>query len=167
VRSAHTLIATLRLGGGGRAAAVRAAEARKLLSDTAAPWGRSIHGQNILSMDGCTLRQHDESLRHIWRPAGLVSEPRGDLTCRGVEGPKKHDIHTFHDLCLLCICPAGFVGVNCGMAVAPPSPPPAANGCATMPCQNGGMCQSMGSGYSCICPAGFVGVNCGMASGGH
>eukprot|EP01047_Picozoa_sp_COSAG01_P150005 COSAG01_NODE_84087_length_100_cov_9.000000_1_plen_25_part_10 len=23
-------------------------------------------------------------------PAGLVSEPRGDLTCRGVEGPKKH-----------------------------------------------------------------------------
>ena len=29
----------------------------------------------------------DESLRHIGRPHGLVSEPRGDLTCRGVEGP--------------------------------------------------------------------------------
>jgi hypothetical protein len=27
----------------------------------------------------------DESLKAYLAPAGLVSEPRGDLTCRGVE----------------------------------------------------------------------------------
>ena len=30
---------------------------------------------------------NDESLKAYLAPAGLVSEPRGDLTCRGVEGP--------------------------------------------------------------------------------
>ena len=28
---------------------------------------------------------HDESLKAYLAPTGLVSEPRGDLTCRGVE----------------------------------------------------------------------------------
>ena len=33
--------------------------------------------------------------------------------------------------------------------------------CASMPCQNGGVCQAVGSsGYTCVCQAGFVGVDC-------
>ena len=32
---------------------------------------------------------YDESLKAYLAPTGLVSEPRGDLTCRGVEEPWK------------------------------------------------------------------------------
>ena len=35
------------------------------------------------------LIYHDESLKAYLAPTGLVSEPRGDLTCRGVEEPWK------------------------------------------------------------------------------
>ena len=38
---------------------------------------------------------NDESLSAYLAPAGLVSEPRGDLTCRGVEEPWK--LYVLHE----------------------------------------------------------------------
>lgn len=32
------------------------------------------------------------------------------------------------------------------------------NECFSLPCQNGGQCQSLDFGYVCSCPAGFTGI---------
>ena len=40
----------------------------------------------------CAPDPYDESLKAYLAPTELVSEPRGDLTCRGVEGPWKWNI---------------------------------------------------------------------------
>ena len=51
-----------------------------------------IHGLQLENgADGFKRRRYDESLKAYLAPTGLVSEPRGDLTCRGdlrLEVPK-------------------------------------------------------------------------------
>ena len=37
--------------------------------------------------EGSSHEHHDESLKAYLAPTGLVSEPRGDLTCRGESPP--------------------------------------------------------------------------------
>ena len=42
-----------------------------------------------LGVTRCFALLDDESLKAYLAPTGLVSEPRGDLTCRGVDEPWK------------------------------------------------------------------------------
>ena len=43
-----------------------------------------------LSSTKVRANNNDESLKAYLAPAGLVSEPQGDPTCRGVEEPWKY-----------------------------------------------------------------------------
>ena len=70
-----------------------------------------------------------------------------------------------------CVCPAGLSGPSCRTSTpvvpSPPSPPvspppPASlsGGCASAPCQNGGVCGVQGAEYTCRCTNGFGGDDC-------
>eukprot|EP01048_Picozoa_sp_COSAG05_P003630 COSAG05_NODE_173_length_14969_cov_29.555884_3_plen_109_part_00 len=45
----------------------------------------SAHRESILTPGQWAISINDETLKAYLAPTGLVSEPRGDLTCRGVE----------------------------------------------------------------------------------
>ncbi|CAF4535527.1 unnamed protein product [Rotaria sp. Silwood1] len=52
----------------------------------------------------------------------------------------------------ICICPNGFTGTNCSIAINP---------CSSQPCFRNGTCLVIGSqSYTCICPTGYLGTRC-------
>jgi hypothetical protein len=51
-----------------------------------------------------------------------------------------------------CTCPQYFTGQNCETALPTP--------CTNNPCQNSGVCNLDGSGYTCDCPTGYDGFVC-------
>ena len=51
-----------------------------------------------------------------------------------------------------CTCPQYFTGQNCETSLPTP--------CTNNPCQNSGVCNLDGSGYTCDCPTGYDGVVC-------
>ncbi|CAF4549618.1 unnamed protein product [Rotaria sp. Silwood1] len=52
----------------------------------------------------------------------------------------------------ICICPNGFTGTNCSIAINP---------CSSQPCFRNGTCLVIGSQlYTCICPTGYLGTRC-------
>ena len=58
----------------------------------------------------------------------------------------------------VCICNAGWTGVQCNQAVNP---------CASQPCQNNGTCVSHLNGtFTCTCTSSFTGTLCQTAQRG-
>lgn len=56
---------------------------------------------------------------------------------------------------IICICPAITSGTYCENVI---------DYCASLPCQNGGMCTPTLNGYICTCLPGYSGVNCQISS---
>lgn len=63
------------------------------------------------------------------------------------------DINTTGDYTVIFedICPAGYSGTNCEINI---------DECASVPCQNGGVCTDGVNSYTCTCPSGYTGLNC-------
>lgn len=53
--------------------------------------------------------------------------------------------------CFSCICPDGFTGKGCDIKL---------NHCQSVPCLNGGLCNSYLLTYSCTCSKLYYGPNC-------